>query len=323
METPAHWLGVKVIAIEQLTPLIKRFTFERLNGQDFPAFAAGSHIFLKIKASDKSYSNTYSLMGGLTQLRYYQISVRLEENGEGGTKFLHDQIKVGDELEVSTPHNLFPLSDDPSCPHVLIAGGIGITPCMTHLEALHQRQVDYQLHYAFRAPEHGALVDDLCRSVHQPHCHYYIDSEQQSLHVPTLLASLSKQSHLYVCGPQSLLDEVIWEASEQGFAPEQVHYELFTAKVPQEANAFTVVLAQSGLEIDVAANQSILQAIEGHDFEVECLCREGVCGTCETTIVSGTAEHYDQYLDDEEKAAQKTMMICVSRARGPKIILDL
>ncbi len=122
---------------------------------------------------------------------------------------------------------------------------------------------------------------------------------------------------------EMLDDAVIDSANRHRFRDEYIHWEQFATEVPTDAASFTVVLAQSGLEVVVGADQTILQAIESLAVEVECLCREGVCGTCETRILEGEAEHYDQYLSDEEKAAQQSMMLCVSRAKGQRLVLDL
>ncbi|XDZ51065.1 2Fe-2S iron-sulfur cluster-binding protein [Neisseriaceae bacterium CLB008] len=311
-----------VTAIEQLTPLIKRFTFRPNAGEVFPGFTGGSHIIVKMQDEGTNYSNAYSLMSHPHVLRHYQVSVRLEAEGKGGSRYMHERLRVGDQLELSAPKNLFELAPTGQ-KHVLIAGGIGITPFIPQLVELQARGVDYELHYAFRAPEHGALWADLQASEHADRCHCYVDSEGQRLDLDALLSAQPKGTHIYVCGPKLLIDAVIDSANRHRFRDEYIHWEQFAAEVPTDAVGFTVVLAKSGVEVAVGADQTILQAIESLAVDVECLCREGVCGTCETRILEGEAEHYDQYLSDAEKIAQQSIMLCVSRAKGQRLVLDL
>lgn len=315
---------VKVLGVVQETPLIKRFTLGREDGKALPAFTGGSHIIVQMQEADgRRYSNAYSLMSDPADTRQYQIGVRLEEKSKGGSAFMHGQVEVGSVLTISTPNNLFAI-DSAAQRHVLIAGGIGITPFLAQLPELHTNAADFELHYAFRSPEHGAFSVDLMAGPYANRTRLYIDSEGALLDIKALIASLDEAAHLYVCGPRPLIDAVIDSARQSGIADDRVHWEQFAAAVPVSSGAFSVTLARSGRELWVEEGMSILQAIEkAKAATVECLCREGVCGTCETQILQGEAEHLDQYLSDEERAAQKTMMICVSRARGASLVLDL
>lgn len=323
MASNYEMIAARVTGVEQVTPLIKRFTLQRLDGQALPAFTGGSHVIVQMRGADgRCFSNAYSLMSDPGDTRSYQIAVRLEEQSKGGSAFMHREVEVGSELTISTPNNLFAL-DPAAGRHVLIAGGIGITPFLAQLHELRARGADYQLHYAFRAPEHGAFQEQLQSGEECARVRFYVDSLGQRLDLEALCAGLADDHHLYVCGPRPLIDAVIASARQRGIAEARVHWEQFAA-APASGGAFTVVLARSGRELRVEEGMSILQAIEKENAaEVECLCREGVCGTCETRILEGQAEHFDQYLSDEEKAAQRTMMLCVSRARGERLVLDL
>lgn len=307
-----------VSCVEQLTPLIKRFTFKRQDGQNFPQFNGGSHIIVKM---NEQLSNAYSLMSCAQDLSTYQVCVRKDIEGKGGSVYMHDQCLEGCEILISEPKNLFPLAET-GVKHVLIAGGIGITPFVPQMDELAARGVEYELHYAYRAPEHAALLDQI-EHKHAGHVFSYIDSQGQSLNLDQLIASQPKGTHVYVCGPKPMIDAVIDRCNYHRYRDEYIHWEQFASTVPEEGEAFTVVLAKSNQEVDVPGDKTILQAIEALNIDVECLCREGVCGTCETIILEGEAEHFDQYLSDDEKAAQKSMMICVSRAKGKKLVLDL
>ncbi|WER49014.1 PDR/VanB family oxidoreductase [Cupriavidus sp. WKF15] len=318
-------LQVRVSRIEHVTPLIKRFTMEAMDGRDLPPFTGGSHVIVQMRDGERQYSNAYSLMSSPDALGSYQIGVRREEKSKGGSAFLHDRVAEGDALTITTPNNLFAL-DDGAHHHVLIAGGIGITPFMSQMHELRKRGASHELHYAFRADEHGAFRDELSALTQASsggQVSFYVDSKGQKLDLAGLLGDMQPGAHVYVCGPAPLIDAVRTAAQAVGLDPSRVHWEQFAA--PEQAgDAFTVVLAKSGKTVEVASGESILKAIERDStVPVECLCREGVCGTCETRILEGEAVHFDQYLSDKEKASQKTMMICVSRARGGKLVLDL
>jgi carnitine monooxygenase subunit len=322
MSNKYQMIDVRVTAVEQVTPLIKRFTLCALDGSALPAFTGGSHIIVQMHDGDKLYSNAYSLMSSPRATSSYQIGVRREEQSKGGSAFMHDKFEVGSQLTIAAPNNLFAI-DPAAGRHVLIAGGIGITPFLSQLYELQEQGAEYELHYAFRAPEHGAFADELRDGPHGERTRFYIDSLQQGLDLAALIAGLDADAHLYVCGPKPLIDAVINTAKAQGIADARVHWEQF-AVAPAEGAAFTLVLARSGTEIRVEEGVSILQAIEkSNAAEIECLCREGVCGTCETAILEGEVDHRDQYLSDDEKALQKTLMVCVSRARTPRLVLDL
>lgn len=323
MANPYEMFNVRVTAVEQATPLIKRFTLARDDGAAMPAFTGGSHIIVQMQGADGSqFSNAYSLMSDPRDTRSYQIGVRLEEQSKGGSAFMHQQVEVGSTLTISSPNNLFAL-DPTAGRHVLIAGGIGITPFLAQLHELEGGDTDYELHYAFRSPEHGAFQDDLLSGPHAGRTRFYIDSLERKLDLAALCAGLTDDAHLYVCGPKPLIDAVIATAAKAGIAEQRVHWEQFAA-TPATGAAFTVVLARSGQELLVEEGMTILQAIQkSKAANVECLCREGVCGTCETRIIDGEAEHFDQYLSDEEKAAQQSLMVCVSRAKSARLVLDL
>ena len=261
MANTYEMFSVRVTDVEQATPLIKRFTLAREDGAAMPAFTGGSHVIVQMQGADGSqFSNAYSLMSDPRDTRSYQIGVRLEEQSKGGSAFMHQQVEVGTRLTISSPNNLFAL--DPSAGrHVLIAGGIGITPFLAQLHELEGGSTDYELHYAFRAPEHGAFQDQLANGPHAANTQFYIDSLDRKLDLAALCAGLDAQAHLYVCGPKPLIDAVIACAAQAGIAEQRVHWEQFAA-TPVTGSAFTVVLAQSGVELEVEEGMTILQGIE-------------------------------------------------------------
>jgi ferredoxin-NADP reductase len=315
-------IAVKVVEVQRVTPLVKRFRLAAADGRSLPRFTGGSHVIVQMHDGAAVYRNAYSLMGSPEDTASYQIGVRREERSKGGSAFMHERVEVGTALDISVPHNLFAI-EQAARRHVLIAGGIGITPFLSQLHELQARGADYTLHYAHRSPEHAAFAEELLSGPHREHVHLYADSLGQSLDVNSLLASIEDDAHIYVCGPAAMIDAVVDAAHKRGFPPQQVHREQFGA-TRGKSGAFTVVLAKTGQEISVDDNVSILQAIESQtSVRIDCLCREGVCGTCETRIVEGEAEHCDQYLSDDEKSAQKTILVCVSRSKTSRLVLDL
>jgi ferredoxin-NADP reductase len=314
-------ITVDVVAVEQLTPLIKRFTLALPDGAPLPAFSGGAHVLVSMQDGERWYHNAYSLLSSPHDTRQYQIAVRREEASRGGSAFMHERVQVGTRLAIGTPANLFELAPGAK-KHVFIAGGIGITPFLAQLAEHAAGGLDLELHYAYRSPEHGAFVDELKAGAHAANVHCYVDSEGQRLDLLKLFKSLPADAHVYVCGPQGLNDAVYANAALLGWPKAQLHSEQFAAG-DTGGQAFTVVLAKSGIELEVAEDETILKAIERAGVTVESLCREGVCGTCEVAILEGEADHRDQYLDDDEKAAQKTILLCVSRAKSSRLVIDL
>jgi carnitine monooxygenase subunit len=314
-------ITVDVVAVEQLTPLIKRFTLALPDGAPMPSFSGGAHVLVSMQDGEAWHHNAYSLLSSPHDTRQYQIAVRREEASRGGSAFMHDKVAAGTRLAIGSPANLFELAKGPKR-HVFIAGGIGITPFLAQLAEHRPEDVHLELHYAYRSPEHGAFVDELKSGPHAANVHCYVDSEGQKLDLFKLFHELPADAHVYVCGPQGLNDAVYANAALLGWPKAQLHSEQFAA-TDTGGKAFTVVLAKSGIELEVGEDETILKAIERAGVTVESLCREGVCGTCEVPILEGEADHRDQYLDDDEKAAQKTILLCVSRSRTPRLVIDL
>ncbi|MCW3480918.1 PDR/VanB family oxidoreductase [Neisseriaceae bacterium JH1-16] len=315
-------IKVRVASIEQLAIGIKRFTLQPASGAALPAFESGSHISVHMDSPDGRISNAYSLTGNLDDTSRYQISVRLEEASRGGSRFLHERVEAGDELEISPPGNLFGLASAAG-KHLLIAGGIGITPFMTHIQTLATQAAGFELHYCFRNRQSAAYLDSLPLLLSDSQLTLHESDYGGRLDLAALFKEQPEQTHVYVCGPASLNEAVIATARAAGWSDERIHYEQFRNEVDTAGGAFEVMLAKSKLTLQVAAGETLLRAIEKAGVKVDCMCREGICGSCETAIVEGQADHRDSYLSDSEKAAQKTMLLCVSRAQGNKLVLDL
>jgi ferredoxin-NADP reductase len=317
----AQTLAVEVTAIEQVTPLIKHFTLASADGGALPAFSGGSHIIVVMRGALRMHRNPYSLLSSPHQLDTYEIGVRRMEESRGGSHFMHDKVQVGSRLEIAHPVNLFGL-DKIARKHVLIAGGIGITPFLAQLEDLHGVPVPYELHYSVRSPEHAAFLNRL-REREGDKVRMYYDSESQAVDFDGLLSNQPLGTHVYVCGPAGLIDRVVTTAKSCGWPNSHIHWEQFSA--PPVGEAFEVFLARTKLTVHVPPDQSLLESIEAVGVEVPYLCRGGVCGFCQTRVLEleGELVHNDHFLSDADKARGKSIMPCVSRARCKSLVLDL
>lgn len=317
----AQTLDVVVTAIERVTPLVKHFTLASADGAPLPAFSGGSHIVVVMHGSTRMHRNPYSLLSSPRDLDRYEIGVRRMEESRGGSHFMHDEVRVGTRLEIAHPVNLFAL-DKIARKHVMIAGGIGITPFLAQLEDLQGGGIPYELHYSVRSPEHAAFLGRL-RARDGERLHMYYDSENQAPDFDALMSGQPLGTHVYTCGPAGLINRVLATARGWGWPDSHIHWEQFSA--PPVGDAFEVFLARSRLTVRVAADQSLLESIEAAGVEVPYLCRGGVCGFCQTKVLEldGELAHNDHFLSDVERAQGNTIMPCVSRARCARLVLDL
>lgn len=317
----AQTLAVEVTAVEQVTPLVKQFTLASAEGGALPAFSGGSHIIVVMRGALRMHRNPYSLLSSPHELDTYRIGVRRMEESRGGSHFMHDRVQVGSRLEIAHPVNLFGL-DKIARKHVLLAGGIGITPFMAQLEDLHAGAVPYELHYSVRSPEHAAFSSRL-REREGDRVRMYYDSESQAVDFDGLLSNQPLGTHVYACGPAGLIERAVTTAKSCGWPDSHIHWEQFSA--PPVGEAFEVFLARAKLAVHVPPDQSLLESIEAAGVEVPYLCRGGVCGFCQTRVLEleGELMHNDHFLSDTDKARGKSIMPCVSRARCKHLVLDL
>lgn len=313
----ADTIAVRVTAIETVTPLVKHFTFVRTDDDELPGFSAGSHVVVHMMGTSRVYRNAYSLLSAPNDRGSYQIAVRLQDNSRGGSAYMHKDVAVGELLEISPPANLFAL-DRLAAKHVLIAGGIGITPFMSYIHELSHLNTPFELHYAYRARDHAAFLDSIASRL-RGRLHVYDASWDERVAPEMVLAEQPLGTHVYVCGPESLKASVVETACELGWPDSHVHYEQFAA--PRPGAPFTVSCVKRGCEVDVPADMSLLDALEAAGIAIPNLCRGGVCGQCETGLLAGEVDHRDSFLPIE--ARDRRIMPCVSRARGARLVLDL
>jgi cytochrome P450/ferredoxin-NADP reductase len=308
-------MSVRVAQIWQVSTTTKVFALTHPTGGLLPKFTPGSHIVVHMRDGGKVFRNSYSLInGGYNAGLGYFIGVQLAQNSKGGSKYLHEKVERGGELTISVPANCFPAAES-AVKHLLIAGGIGITPLLahqTHLKLLEQR---VELHYTFRNAESAAFVPFLGFQ-NDPAVHLYDDSLGQKLDVSALMRRQPEGTHLYTCGPPGLMDAAINAAEALGWPAETIHVERFGAETRKGDEPFDAICQNAGKTIKVGATEHLLDCLEHAGIEVPFGCRAGSCGTCEVGVLSGTIIHRDSVLSAAERAEGKKMLVCVSRGQG-------
>lgn len=321
MTAPPLRLPVRVTAVAEVAPLVKRFQFESRDGKPLPPFSGGAHVIVEIQNGTVVHRNAYSLMSPPGDLSSYAISVRRDEEGRGGSRLLHECVTPGMILQISHPTNLFPI-DRRARKHLMIAGGIGVTPFLAMGEQLLREGACFELHHGVRSGDQGLYVGEL-RERFGARVAVYAGDRGERLPLDRLLVRQPLGTHLYVCGPSRLTDVALGLGRDLGWPESALHSERFTA--PPDGKPYEVQLARSGKTISVGSHQSMLEAIEATGVEAPYLCRGGVCGQCETRVLScyGRLLHADHYLSEDEKASGKAVMLCVSRFEGASLVLDL
>lgn len=321
MSTGAPKFEATVAEVIEVNHLIKTFRFVRDDGQALPPFSGGSHVVVEMNDDGTRRLNPYSLMSDPTDTSGYAISVRREDNGRGGSLFMHRKVTPGMKMTVSYPVNLFPI-DPRARKHLLIAGGIGITPFMAQMAQLDERNASFELHYSVARQNQRQFGDQL-KAQYKDRVHLYFDDSDVRIDIPALLRGQPLGTHIYVCGPKGMIAAVHELAEGAGWPKGAVHSEEFLA--PPVGEPFTVELARSGKTIKVGSAQSLLEAMEAAEVDAPYLCRGGACGQCECDVleVEGDIEHNDHWLTPEQRASNKKIMPCVSRFRGERLVLDL
>lgn len=313
-------LDVVVADVVDVNEMVRRFHFRRRDGGLLPTFSGGAHIVVEMNDAGRKRLNPYSLMSSPLDTSEYTISVRRDDVGRGGSLFMHRQVRPGDEMVVSYPVNLFSL-DLRAKKHLMIAGGIGITPFLAQTAQLAGAGGNFELHYTVRTAA-LASYGDMLRDRYGRRVSLYHDDREERLPLARLLSTQPLGTHLYVCGPAPMIEWVRRTAREAGWPDEAVHFEHFAA--PQPGVPFDVTLAVTGRTIHVREDESLLEAIEAAGVDPPYLCRGGVCGQCETNVIScdGRLIHNDHWLSDEDHASGRKIMPCVSRFEGRSLVLE-
>ncbi|WP_370967162.1 2Fe-2S iron-sulfur cluster-binding protein [Amycolatopsis sp. cg9] len=301
---------------ETIADGVVRLVFRHPAGDRLPPWAPGAHVDLLLRPD---IVRQYSLCGDPADRSVLEVAVLRERAGRGGSAFVHDALLPGDRVRIRGPRNHFPFEHAER--YLFIAGGIGITPVVPMLAAADASGADWQLVYGGRSRPSMAFAARL-RERYGDRVVVWPRDEGGLLDVPGVLATAFAGTAVYCCGPEPLLavtEEVCARRPDL-----TLHVERFSPReVTGAVTGFDVELARSGLTLTVPADRSILEVAEDAGVPVLSSCREGTCGTCETPVLGGVPDHRDSLLTTEEQAANETMMICVSRSCGRKLVLDL
>jgi len=321
-------LSLRVAEVRDINPLIRLFKLAPLNGEPLPEFDAGAHISVQVKLPNGASDwRAYSLVeldpaADRHAPGSYTIAVRREDQGQGGSRFMH-YVMNGEVLNVKPPKNDFPMHASEGRV-MLIAGGIGVTPMASMAARCRAQGQSVRLVYAGRNRHSMAFLPQLQALLGDDLVVHADDEAGAPLNVDALLASCDERDQLHVCGPKPLLDAVLAAARARGWPPERVHFELFAPPAAEAGDrGFEVVLAQSQRTLQVGATQSLLDALIEAGCDPLFDCKRGECGVCTTTVIEGDVDHRDYCQTDAERAAGKVMQTCVSRSRGPRLVLDL
>ncbi|MGW1027886.1 cytochrome P450 [Streptomyces sp. NPDC002577] len=296
--------------------------FAHPDGEALPEWGPGAHVDIRVPVNGGVVVRQYSLSSSPSQPDEWRLGVLREANGRGGSQVLHDTCEVGTRLRLGWPRNNFQFVSSPR--YVFVAGGIGITPILPMIEQAEAAGADWELHYGGRTRASMAFLDELEK--YGDRVKPVPQDEFGHPDLPGIFATVQAETLVYACGPEPLLHAL--EGALAHWPAGSLHTERFAPKkalrdLPDAA--FEVEFAQTGVRAEVPAGRSVLQVAEAHGITVLSSCKEGTCGTCETRILYGAADHRDSILTAEEQAANDTMMICVSRATEgcPRLVLDL
>ncbi len=318
----AFKVRVKAITNEALG--INSYDLRMPNGGELPTFTAGAHIDLHLP---NGLIRSYSLVNSQEERHRYVIAVNKDQSSRGGSRYVHEVLRVGDTLAIGLPRNNFQLAEH--APHsLMIAGGIGITPLLCMIRRLNAIERSWQLHYGARTRQSAAFLEELSAlaSDSDPASSVHVNFDQEAgsrmLDIPAIVANAGHTSHLYCCGPLPMLDA--FERATVEHSPELVHVEYFAAReLPAASGGFEIVLARSGRTLTVPTGKTILDTLIDAGVPIQYSCMEGVCSSCETRVLDGIPDHRDLVLSKEERASNRVMMVCCSGSKSRTLVLDL
>jgi vanillate O-demethylase ferredoxin subunit len=300
---------------------VVRLELRAVGGGALPPFEAGGHIEVTLP---NGLIRHYSMTNDCRETDRYVIAIGRAAKGRGGSDYIHRSIRCDTRLRISPPRNNFRL-DTEAGGFLFVAGGIGITPILSMIRWCEANGRPWRLVYATRNRQRAAFYEEL--SAFGPeHVRFHFDDEEgRILDVAGAIADVAAGERIYCCGPDPLMKAA--EAAAAGLPPGTIRFEWFTA--PDDAasapagESFQIRLRRSGKEFMVPGDKSILEILEENGIVHPFSCREGLCGTCQTGVCEGVPDHRDYFLSDEERDAGKMMMVCVSRAKSPMLVLDL
>jgi ferredoxin-NADP reductase len=318
-ERTSGLIDVRLTAIEPVAKDTNLYTFKRASGGALPAYKPGAHIDLHLPIG---LVRQFSLVVPNTDPESYVVGVKRDAESRGGSRYIVDEMRVGHEIKISAPRNNFPLVENAE--HVvLVAGGIGITPIWCMAQELIAQNRSWNLSYSCRGRDEMAFFGAL-KKLDPERVHLHLDDEAggKFLDLQSIVAAAPENAHLYCCGPKPML--AAFEAAVAGRPRAHVHVEYFTAKDEASATGgFWVELARSGEEYYIPEGKKVLEVLFEAGIDVDYSCELGICGACETRVISGIPEHHDSVLSEEEQAANDKVMICCCGCKTERLVLDL
>ena len=328
------WLCAEGIAAFDLAPV----------AGELPGFQPGAHLDVHLP---NGLVRQYSLTNGPGLTGVYRIGVKLEAEGRGGSRHMHESVHEGDVLGVSAPRNNFPLRRD-AARTVLIAGGIGITPLLAMAQTLDRQGPAWELHYFVRSHDHIAFgemltplrttgrwwryrrgdnhlaVGEMLAPLAGVTTYVGLSPDETGDELASIVRRHGPRHHAYVCGPGPMIDATRAIAAEAGWPTESIHFEYFKNEAARDdSSAFDVTLARRNLTVRIEAGASLLDGLRNAGVDLPSSCEQGACGTCVAPVLDGEPDHQDVYLKASERAAGDRLLTCVSRARGGHLVLDL
>ncbi|MBI1447545.1 PDR/VanB family oxidoreductase [Acinetobacter sp. AC1-2] len=294
--------------------------FESATSATLPKVEAGAHIDVHLP---NGMVRQYSLCQNPNDEGKFRLGILRDPESRGGSVSAFDEIKDGMQIQVSEPKNLFPLLKAKHS--VLIGGGIGITPLITMAYQLAYEGASFELHYCGASAENCAFVEEIKNGELAKYTTFHFKSEGASHRAffQSAIKDIDSESHIYTCGPVGFMDWVINLATTHDFPEQQIHKEYFQVETDTSGDSFEVVAERSGKIIMVEAGETILQALAKEGIEIEMSCEQGVCGTCMCDVIEGEPDHRDVYFTDEEKASNEQILVCCSRSKTSRLVLDI
>ncbi len=301
---------------ERVAQDVVAMTLVRPDGESLPDWTPGAHIDLLL---GDGLTRQYSLCGRTSETDSWRVAVLRAPESRGGSQAVHG-LTAGATVRVRGPRNHFPVVAAKR--YLFVAGGIGITPLLAMIYEVEADGAVWELHYGGRSRDSMAFLEELGQ--YGDRVHLVPEDEVGRPDLDTILGTPLVDTLVYVCGPEPLLAAV--EERCAAWPPGSLHLERFTARIaeaPEEESSFELVLQRSGRTVQVPPDRTVFEVVRDAGVSVLGSCLEGICGTCETEVVEGDVDHRDSILDEEERDANEVMMICVSRCRSSRLVLDL
>jgi len=318
-----QWIDVEIAKVEEIAEGIKSFELRPENGQTLPRFTAGAHIDVMVQ---EGLIRQYSLHNAPSTEGFYQIAVKKEIDGRGGSKAIHEYFSEGKSIKISKPRNNFQLRDL-SQHTILVAGGIGITPIMAMAKELHEQPRSFELHICARNQAALPFGKDLDALPFAKNIHIHLDDgdDAQKFDPAKIMGAGDISKKLFVCGPTAFMSWIMDTARDNGWADENMISETFVARTieTRENKPFEVVLKKSGKTFQVGADEFLIDVLNHNNCGIPCSCTQGICGSCITPVAEGEVDHRDAILTDQERIDNDKMCVCVGRAKGDRLVLDI